>query len=43
MPEREVVSDPADGIRLPDARTGQHHELGELPGVWVLSAIRHRH
>jgi hypothetical protein len=43
MPERETVSFPAGGITLPDVRTGQEYNLGELAGVWVLSAIRHRH
>jgi hypothetical protein len=43
MPEREIVSLPAGGISLADARTGTDYSLGKLPGVWVLSAIRHRH
>jgi hypothetical protein len=43
MPEREIVSVPAAEISLPEARTGEQYPLGELSGVWVLSAIRHRH
>jgi hypothetical protein len=43
MPDCEIVSVSGAGIALPDARTGQRYELGDLCGVWVLSAIRHRH
>jgi hypothetical protein len=43
MPERETVTLPATGITLPDARTDEQYSLGEFSGVWVLSAIRHRH
>jgi hypothetical protein len=43
MPDRETMSIRASGITLPEARTGQRYELGELSGVWVLTAIRHRH
>jgi hypothetical protein len=43
VPERETVRLPAAGIGLTEARTGETYHLGDLPGVWVITAIRHRH
>ena len=41
---RETAPDlPLDGIVLDDARTGQAVDLGRLPGVQVVTLIRHRH
>lgn len=38
----ERVQLPLTGIRLPDARSGELLDLGRLPGVAVLTLIRHR-
>jgi hypothetical protein len=38
----ERVRLPLRGLRLPDVRTGAPVDLGELPGVRVLTLIRHR-
>lgn len=34
---------PLDGLMLPDARTGAPVVLAELPGVQVLTLVRHRY
>jgi hypothetical protein len=34
---------PLAGLVLPDARTGAAVDLGALPGLHVLTAIRHRY
>lgn len=39
----ERVHLPLAGLRLTDARTGEPFDLGELPGVVVLTLIRHRY
>jgi len=39
--ERSVLL-PLSGFRLLDSRTGETVELGERPGVTVLTLIRHR-
>lgn len=41
MRER-IVDLSLSGARLPDARTGELLDLGSLPGVRVLTLIRHR-
>ncbi len=38
----QIVELSLSGIRLPDARTGELLDLGALPGVRVLTLIRHR-
>ena len=30
------------GIVLPEAGGAGEHDLGTLPGTWILAAIRHR-
>ncbi len=42
MPRRDDRPVDLTGIVLPDARTGDPVDLGSLPGVAVLTAIRHR-
>ncbi len=32
-----------DGIRLTDARAATEVRLADLPGVWVLTLLRHRY
>jgi hypothetical protein len=38
----QAVRIPLHGIRLPEVRTGADVALGELPGTWLLTLIRHR-
>lgn len=39
----ERVHLPLAGISLPDAAGSAIVDLGALPGVWVLTLIRHRY
>lgn len=38
----ERADEPLDGIELTDVRSGAALDLGTLPGVQVLTLIRHR-
>jgi hypothetical protein len=38
----QTVDLPLSGVLLPDARTGRQLDLHALPGVRVLTLIRHR-
>lgn len=39
----QSVELPLTGLLLPDARTGSRFDLHALPGIWVLTLIRHRY
>lgn len=39
----DTVHLPLRGVRLSDARSGALLDLGDLPGVQVLTLIRHRY
>jgi len=39
----EKVNLALDRIRLTDARAGTEVRLADLPGVWVLTLLRHRY
>ena len=43
MPPVEHVGIDLRGLVLPDARTGEPLHLGDLRGVTVLTALRHRY
>lgn len=43
MARRDDVPVPLRGLTLPDARGCAPLDLGALPGVWLLSLVRHRY